>query len=121
MSHWALLDDENVVISVVVGDDSQDDEGLSWLESVIPGRWVKTSYNTEGGQHKLGGIPFRKNYAGIGMIYDESRDAFIGIQPYDSWILNEETAQWEPPNPYPNDGFNYIWNEKTVSWEIFKP
>jgi hypothetical protein len=120
MSHWALLNDKNVVISVVVGDDSQDDEGLSFLQSVIPGKWVKTSYNTNAGEHRLGGVPFRKNFAGLGMIYDESRDAFIDKKPYNSWTLDEKTAQWKPPVPYPKDSFNYIWNESSTSWEIFE-
>ena len=59
----------------------------------------------------------RKNYAGKGMVYDESRDAFIPIKPFDSWILNETTCQWEVPTPYPDDGNNYKWNEITTSWE----
>jgi hypothetical protein len=121
MSHWALLDDNNVVINVVVGDDSQEDEGVSFLQSVIPGRWVKTSYNTSAGKHALGGIPFRKNFAGLGMIYDESRDAFITEKPYNSWSLNEETAQWEPPVAYPNDGERYTWDEEAVDWALIEP
>jgi hypothetical protein len=59
--------------------------------------WKQTSYNTSGGVHKLGGIPLRKNHAGIGMTYDEDRDAFIPPKPFNSWILNEDTCRWEAP------------------------
>ena len=60
----------------------------------------------------------RKNYAGIGYTYDESRDAFIPPQPYPSWILNEETCLWDSPVPYPTDGEMYIWNEENQSWDL---
>jgi len=59
----------------------------------------------------------RKNYASKGMVYDESRDAFIPIKSFDSWVLNETTCQWEASTPYPDDGNNYKWNEITTSWE----
>ena len=74
--------------------------------------WKQTSYNTFGNVHKLGGTPFRKNFAGIGMIYDEDRDAFIQPKPFNSWTLNEETCVWEAPVAYPNDGQRYSWNEE---------
>lgn len=77
----------------------------------------RTSYNTRGGVHLLGGIPFRKNYAGIGYMYDQSRDAFIPPKPYPSWILNEETCLWNAPMQYPNDGMQYEWDEETISWK----
>jgi hypothetical protein len=63
--------------------------------------WKQTSYNTHGGVHKLGGIPFRKNHASIGMTYDENRDAFIPKKPYNSWLLNEQTCLWNAPTPMP--------------------
>jgi hypothetical protein len=78
-----------------------------------PGKWVQTSYNTFGGQHLLGGTPFRKNYAGIGYTYDKLRDAFIPPKPYNSWILNEDTCLWEAPVAYPTDDNDYQWNEET--------
>jgi len=59
----------------------------------------------------------RKNYAGIGYTYDEDRDAFIPKKPYASWILNEETCQWEAPSAMPDDGKKYEWNESTTSWD----
>jgi len=78
----------------------------------------RTSYNTRGGEHIYGGTPFRKNYAGIGFTWDESRDAFIPPQPFPSWILNEETCLWDSPIPYPEDGNHYTWNEEEQNWEL---
>ena len=80
--------------------------------------WKQTSYNTNNGVHSLGGIPFRKNHAGIGYIYDETRDAFIPLKPFNSWVLNENTCNWESPIPYPQDGNSYIWDESTLSWVL---
>jgi hypothetical protein len=82
--------------------------------------WVQTSYNTKGGVHKLGGTPLRKNHAGIGMTYDETRDAFIPKKPFNSWILNEDTCLWNAPVAYPTDGGKYTWNETNLNWEIIK-
>jgi len=75
----------------------------------------RTSYNTQGGVHKLGGTPFRKNYAGVGYIYDPVRDAFYNEQPYTSWTLDESTCYWQPPTPRPEEGVWY-WNEDTLEW-----
>ena len=80
--------------------------------------WKQTSYNTHGGVHNNGGTPFRKNHAGIGYTYDEDRDAFIPKKPYNSWILNEQTCNWESPVAYPTDGQRYNWNEKNLNWEL---
>ena len=82
--------------------------------------WKQTSYNTHGGVHSSGGTPLRKNHAGIGMIYDEDRDAFILKKPYASWILNEDTCLWEAPVAYPDDGEKYTWNEKTTTWDLIE-
>jgi len=79
----------------------------------------RTSYNTQGGVHKLGGTPFRKNYAGVGYIYDPVRDAFYTEQPYASWTLDESTCYWQPPTPRP-EGMDWHWNESTLEW-IEKP
>lgn len=101
MSHWAEIDENNVVIRVLVGnnDDPNGDEGYKWFVDNLGGRWIKTSFNTVGGVHLRGGIPFRKNGAAIGFTYDEERDAFIPPKPPfgESWILNEETCLWEEP------------------------
>ena len=79
--------------------------------------WKQTSYNTNGGVHKLGGTPLRKNHAGIGFTYDEDKDAFIPQKPYNSWTLNEDTCLWEAPSARPDDGKFYTWNEEIKSWE----
>ncbi len=75
----------------------------------------RTSYNTQGGVHKLGGTPFRKNYAGVGHIYDPVRDAFYTEQPFASWTLDESTCYWQPPTPRPEEGVWY-WKEDTTEW-----
>ena len=82
--------------------------------------WKQTSYNTHGGVHSLGGIPLRKNHAGIGYTYDEDRDAFIPKKPFASWILNETTCQWEAPIVKPDNGQKYIWNETIKNWELIE-
>jgi hypothetical protein len=80
--------------------------------------WKRTSYNTHKGIHNNGGTPFRKNHAGISYTYDEDRDAFIPKKPYNSWILNEQTCNWESPVVYPTDGQRYQWNEQIQNWEL---
>ena len=80
--------------------------------------WKQTSYNTHSGVHSSGGIPLRKNHAGIGYTYDEDRDAFIPKKPFNSWILNESTCNWEAPITKPNDNNMYSWNESTLTWDI---
>ena len=116
MSHFAKLDENNIVTFVTVG--RQEDDGLEAELSERTGDVYKqTSYNTSGGIHSLGGTPFRKNYAGIGYTYDAERDAFISPKPYESWLLDEETAQWGAPVAYPDDGLMYSWNEEIIDWE----
>ena len=96
MAHWAEIDENNIVLRVTVGSNDDPDEGYQWLVDNLGGRWLKTSYNTRGGVHIKGGTPFRKNYAGIGFTYDETRDAFIEPKPEgEGWVLNEDTCQWE--------------------------
>jgi len=115
MAHFAQLDENNIVVQVIVGVDEPHDGEAIYFQTT--GKvWKKTSYNTVGGVHLLGGTPLRKNYAGIGFTYDAQRDAFIAPQPYPSWILNEQTCQWEAPVPMPTDDKRYIWDESTTSW-----
>lgn len=117
MSHFAKLDANNIVVFVTVG--RQEDDGLEAELSARTGdRYVQTSYNTRGGDHLLGGTPLRKNYAGIGYLYDEVRNAFIPPQPYPSWVLNEDTCLWDAPVPMPDNGGPWQWNEDTQQWEI---
>jgi hypothetical protein len=82
--------------------------------------WKQTSYNTHGGVHSSGGTPLRKNHAGIGMTYDETRDAFIPKKPFNSWILNETTCLWNAPVAYPTDGGKYTWNETNLIWDLIE-
>ena len=82
--------------------------------------WKQTSYNTRAGVHINGGTPLRKNHAGIGMTYDEDRDAFIPKKPFNSWLLNESTCNWEAPVAMPTDGKKYNWNEINQNWDIIE-
>jgi hypothetical protein len=116
MSHWAKIDENNIVTRVLVGNNNEPDEGYQWLIDNLGGTWVKTSYNTHAGVHREGGTPLRKNYAGVGMTYDQERDAFILPQPFKSWVLNEETCVWIAPVDYPTDDKSYRWDEDSTSW-----
>jgi hypothetical protein len=120
MSHWAEIDENNIVLRVLVGDERAmtEQESYQWLLDNFGGTWVQTSYNTYGGVHKLGGTPLRKNYAGIGFTYDVSRDAFIPPKPYTSWLLDEETCTWKAPIPKPNDTELYVWDNDTDNWRL---
>lgn len=116
MAHFARLNEGNTVLQVIVVNNSElldengqesEAKGVAFCQSIFPETtWVQTSYNNN----------FRKNYAGIGYTYDPQRDAFIPPQPYNSWVLVEETCQWTAPVPRPTDGKNYRWDEPTVSW-----
>ena len=112
MAHYAFLDENNIVTEVIVGkDETELIEGLTpeeWYGNFRDQRCVRTSYN--------GNI--RKNYAGIGMIYDPVRDVFYAPALFESWVLNENTLQWEPPTPYPTDGLTYWWDEPSQSWVL---
>jgi hypothetical protein len=112
MAHYAKIENGIVVQVNVV-----DEEFFNNNPERYTGTWKQTSYNTHGGVHTLGGTPLRKNYAGIGYVYDEVRDAFYAPQPYPSWTLNETTCLWESPVPYPTDGKFYGWNESTQEWD----
>jgi hypothetical protein len=120
MAHYAFLDENNIVTDVIVGKD-EDEDGVDWEAHYGDFRrqiCKRTSYNTIGGIHLNGGTPFRKNYAGIGYTYDADIDAFVPPKPYASWVLNNDTAQWEPPVPMPDDGDKYSWDEETTSWVV---
>lgn len=112
MAHYAFLDNDNIVTEVITGiEETELIEGLdteTWYGNLRNQVCKRTSYN--------GNI--RKNYAGIGFTYDPERDAFIAPKPLASWVLNEETARWEAPIPYPTDGFTYLWNESNLAWEL---
>jgi hypothetical protein len=114
MAHFAQLEN-NIVTQVIVvsnqdilDENGQENEqkGIDFCSNLLGGTWKQTSYN--------GNI--RKNYAGIGYTYDEVRDAFIAPKPYNSWLLDEDTCQWQAPTPYPNDDKRYTWNEESLNW-----
>jgi hypothetical protein len=120
MAHYAHVEN-GIVTQVIVADESFINSGAVGS----PSAWVQTSYNTQGGTHRNGGTPLRKNYAGIGFVYDAGRDAFYAPQPYPSWTLDEATCYWNPPvtqpaNVMPTEteaGTFYTWNESTTSWD----
>jgi hypothetical protein len=121
MAHYAELNHENVVIRVIPGWDETVKSEMEQLLLLETGNiWKRTSYNTIGDKHLLGGTPFRKNYAGIGYTYDAQRDAFIPPQTFASWVLNEETCLWEAPVAMLGDGRRYVWEEETVSWVLIE-
>ena len=111
MAYYAFLDENNVVTEVIIGIDEteliEDKNPEVWYGEFRGQVCKRTSYN--------GNI--RKNYAGIGFTYDETLDAFIPPKPFASWVLDEETCQWEAPIAYPTDGLMYTWNEELGDWE----
>ena len=117
MAHFAKVENGTVTQVIVAEQDFIDSGAVG-----DPASWLQTSYNTRGGVHygqngePDGSAGLRKNYAGIGMKYDQTRDAFISNKPWESWILNETTCQWEAPVAYPTDGESYSWDEETTSW-----
>ena len=118
MAHFAQLDENNVVTQVIVVHNNEllldgvenETKGAIFCKSLFgeDTKWVQTSYNGNK----------RKNYAGIGFIYDADLDAFIAPKPFDSWVLNEDICLWEPPIPYPDDENNYTWNEENQAWDL---
>ena len=113
MSHFAKINSNNIVEHVITAEQDFIDSGVLG----DPSLWIQTSYNTHAGKHPEN-RPFRKNYAGIGYIYDAVRDAFIPPKPFNSWVLNEETCLYEPPVPYPqnDNGDQFMWNEEQLTW-----
>ncbi len=124
MAHFAKLDNNNKVLEVhalanyVIADENSNEQeqlGIDFLTKIHKHpTWKQTSYNSS----------FRKNFAGTGFIYDETKDAFISPSPYPSWILNEDTCRWEPPIPRPvhdDPKIIYWWNEDNLSWDRIPP
>ena len=111
MAHYAKVNN-GLVEQVIVAEA----EFFDTFVDSSPGEWIQTSYNTQGGVHSDGGTPLRKNYAGTGFTYDKTRDAFIPPKTYESWVLNEDTCDWEAPVAYPDDGKVYTWNEETTQY-----
>lgn len=123
MAHFARIDKDNIVTTVLVVEKEVVDSGVLGN----PKYWIQTSYNTRGGIYFTPNTntpdddqskAFRKNYAGIGFKYDKELDAFIPPQPYPSWHLKVEDCQWYPPVTFPEDNVHqYEWDEKTISWK----
>lgn len=129
MAHFAKLNENNIVIKVHrVGNEiaTSEQAGIDYLQKLhkTDATFKQTSYNTKEGVHygqdgqPDGGVALRKNYAGKGYTYDESRDAFISPKPFDSWTLNETTCAWNAPVIYPTDGNVYYWDEPSTNWKI---
>lgn len=112
MAHWAKIENGIVVQVNVV-----EDEFIQANPDRYTGEWVKTSYNTFGGVHALGGTPLNKNYAGIGFTWDGV--GFAAPKPYESWTLNPDSYLWEAPTPMPTNGKIYVWDEPTLAWVEF--
>jgi len=114
MAHFAKVEN-GIVTQVIVAEQNVIDTGMFGP----PDNWIQTSYNTSAGKHLSGGTPLRKNYAGIGYIYDSDRDAFYSPSPFPSWILDDETCTWVAPvaRPDPVEGFYYEWDEDTSTWK----
>jgi hypothetical protein len=115
MAHFAQLNEDNMVTQVIVVHNNelldengveQESKGQQFCTNLLGGNWVQTSYNAA----------FRKNYAGIGFTYDSVRDAFIPLKHYPSWVLNEDTCQWEAPVAHPSDDKSYTWDEENTIW-----
>jgi hypothetical protein len=121
MAYFAKLGTGNIVEQVISINNAvitdangveQEQLGVDFINKLYNTRdvWKQTSYNNN----------IRKNYAGIGYQYDQTRDAFIAPKPFNSWILNEDTCRWESSIPYPQDNNRYNWNEQTLSWDLIE-
>jgi len=104
MSHFAEIDANNIVLRVIVAEQTFIDSGAVG----DPSKWVQTSDDGA----------MRKNYAGVSYTHDAGRDAFIAPKPFPSWTLDEDTCRWQAPTPHPDDGQMYGWDEPTTSWVI---
>lgn len=117
MAHFAQIDENNVVTQVIVVNNAElldengiesEQKGIDFCKNLLGGNWIQTSYNAK----------FRKNFAGIGYVFDIDRDAFISPKPFSSWSLNESTCKWQAPTPCPTNLDEYFWNEDSQSWDL---
>lgn len=117
MAHFAKLDEGGLVLEVIVvsnavlldeNGDEQEHIGVRFLQQLYGAHtaWKQTSYTGA----------MRKNFAGAGYVYDETRDAFIAPRPFPSWVLDEDVCQWQSPTPRPDDGALYDWDEQRRQW-----
>jgi hypothetical protein len=119
MAHFVKLENNIVVQGVVVHNNEllvngveSEQAGIDFLNNLYGTNdiWIQTSYNRT----------FRKNFAGLGDTYDPTKDAFIPRKPFDSWVLNETTCNWDAPTPYPTDGKMYVWDEPSLTWIAYE-
>lgn len=132
MAHYAFLDENNIVVEVITGIDESGPSDTTWEEFYGNFRGKKckrTSYWTREGVYidsttnnpsQDQSKSFRKNFAEIGGIYDEEKNAFIPPKRFNSWVLDEEKCSWKPPIPYPSDGLIYVWNEEIINWTLIE-
>lgn len=125
MAHYAFIDENNIVTEVIVGKDESNFDWESFYGNLRGMLCKRTSFNTRGGIHYDPATnepssdqskALRKNYAGIGYLYDSQKDCFIPPKPFDSWVLDEFSCLWKSPVEYPSDGGFYVWDEKSLSW-----
>jgi hypothetical protein len=106
MAHFAEINEDNLVLRVLVGNENHSDGGYKWLSDRLGGRWIQASYNAT----------FRLHFPAYGYTYSETLDAFIPPKPYPSWILDEAIANWFAPQPYPRVKTPHTWDEASLSW-----
>jgi hypothetical protein len=124
MAHYALLDENNIVVSVITGrNENEIVDGITdWEQfySIETGFTCKrTSFNTFANVHSKGETPFRYNYAGIGYTFDPDYGddgAFIAPQPFPSWKLSNVTGTWKAPKPLPAEEIKHDWDEESQEW-----
>lgn len=120
MASYAVLDENNIVVDVFIGNDENldDTNWEQWYSEFLNKPCKRTSYNTKGGVHSLGGTPFRYNYAGVGHLYDAENDAFIPPKPegFNSWIIDTNSFTWKAPIDKPSQEGYYKWDEESLSW-----
>lgn len=121
MAHYALIDGNNIVVSVIVGKDETTGDWESYYAAKTGLICKRTSYNTRAGVHVNGGVAYRKNYASKGYAFDAQRDAFIPPRRFQSWTLNEQTCTWEPPVPRPEGPGLWVWDESAGEWQELPP
>lgn len=123
MAHYALLNENNIVIQVICGkneEEKRDGVTVDWEQWYKDFHGVadckRTSYNTNANVHANDGTAFRGNYATEGYLYDTSNDVFLSPKPYASWIIDTNTWSWKAPVDMPDDSNEYDWDETTTSW-----
>jgi hypothetical protein len=125
MSHFAQVDENDIVVAVIVAEQDFIDSGAVG----DPASWIQTSYNTRGGVHygpdgkPDGGIALRANYASIGCFYDRVNDVFYAPKPTDlptAILTGPPEWRWTFPIPRPAEPYKYTWSIEENNW-VLKP